>query len=76
MFALMIHLHPTDDQWRSVPPVVGVLANGNDPKDIRWTVEREIHSPDDNQTEYINVHAIQCTRGKLGDGKSICDKCD
>ena len=67
--------HPTDDRWNYAPPVVGVLANGNDPTDIRWTLEETHHSPDVTQYEHLHFHAIGCSKVELPAGQILCSSC-
>ena len=61
-----------NDTWKFAPPVVGVLVNGNDRSDIRWTVEELEHKLEANQMEYLNIHSVNCGRGVLEDGKLMC----
>ena len=67
--------HPSDDKWNYCLPVVGVLANGNDPTDIRWTLEEHHHSPDLDQFEYMAFHATHCSHEEMKAGEEMCSGC-
>ena len=72
--------HPNNNQWNFSPPTIGVVCHGNDPNDIRWTVEEQPHSPEEDSFDYLSIHAKECTKDAfvLGDDetKPICAECE
>ena len=68
-----------NNNWPYCPPIVGVIPNGNDKNDIRWTVEEQPHKHGEDQYDYLSIHAMACHRERFVGGEdgptAICEGC-
>ena len=64
---------PGDDKWPFSPPVVGAVLGRN--MEVLAVVEEEPHKNDEDQFEFHNIRAPDCSQAELGTDEDLCPKC-
>ena len=64
---------PGDDKWPFSPPVVGEVLGRN--MEVLAVVEEEPHKNNEDQFEFHNIRAPDCSRAELGADEDLCPKC-
>ena len=72
--------HPENNQYHHAPPTIGVLCDGNNTSQEKWTVEEHAHPPEDDNYNHLSIHAMACSKETfvVGDdpaAKPICAGC-